>query len=267
MGEQRGWTFTSGHFVIHCRSKGQRLAREEAMASCRAHVFVPSFESPFEDTSCSPVAAQKVKKEGSLKSSQMNVLLLEGFQFHTTEAPPLLPYRVFLSRHAEQTCPRKGQQLLAEVALSREKDSFGRLNEGWKATKWESIASPLGICMQGPQQHVPFHGISIPFHGISMSLSMEYVPFHGISVSQTRGLLAFSPLHREQLIGSKGTGVEGGVSYKTMLSPVQTLLQLSGDLRHDLVAFSSFCTYPAFQWCPCGDSVAQIPQNTKDNYT
>lgn len=68
-------------------------------------------------------------------------------------------------------------------------------------------------------------------------------------------------------MGSKGTGVEGGVSYKTLLSPVQTLLQLSGDLTHDLVAFSSLCTYPAFQWCPCGDSVAQIPQNTKDNYT
>lgn len=69
MGDQRGWTFTSGHFVIHYRSKGQRPAPEEAMSSCRAHVFISSSESPFEDTSCSPVSAQKVKKEGSLKSS------------------------------------------------------------------------------------------------------------------------------------------------------------------------------------------------------
>lgn len=61
------------------------------------------------------------KKEGSLKSSQMNILLSEGFQFHTS---PLLPYRAPV-----QACRANLPQERAAAAgrsLSWEQDGFGR---------------------------------------------------------------------------------------------------------------------------------------------
>lgn len=98
----------------------------------------PWSESPFEHTSCSPLSAQKVKKERSLKSSQM-IVLSEGFQFHTRKTS------VALQSVPLQACranlPRKARQPLAGVALSQEQDSFRILNK-------RNGRQQVGVCCQ-----------------------------------------------------------------------------------------------------------------------